>query len=199
MGMINVPSGSPYSFADMAVLFLMGVLLIGTVFAQDRPPAPAKSGRILGLAFERVQVSDLKRSIEYYQSLGCTLKSDANPPWTQDEDGNRLFHTPGAMSRSVMLTIPSFASGQPFPLYLQQFKGIDRTGRVDFPARDPSSPHFGLVEPEADALWTKLKASGTLRPLSWDGKLIRMPGQTSGGIAYVRDPDVGAFVELFEK
>jgi len=46
-----------------------------------------------------------------------------------------------------------------------------------------------VLAPEADALWEKLKAAGTLRPLSWDGKLIRLPGQTSGGIAYVRDPD----------
>ena len=28
-----------------------------------------------------------------------------------------------------------------------------------------------------------------MRALSWDEKLVRLPGQTSGGIAYVRDPD----------
>ena len=32
-------------------------------------------------------------------------------------------------------------------------------------------------------------AAGFLRALSWDAELVRMPGQTSGGIAYVMDPD----------
>jgi catechol 2,3-dioxygenase-like lactoylglutathione lyase family enzyme len=193
IGMLNIPSSTSFGFLGITFLVLLGALLIGTAFTQGRQTSPdsaaGKPGKVLGLAFDSVQVSNLKRSIEYYQSLGFTLKSDANPPWTKDEAANRLYRTPGAMSRTATLTIPSAASGQPFTLYLYEYKDINRSGRTDFPARDPSAPHFGVLAPEADALWEKLKAAGTLRPLSWDGKLIRLPGQTSGGIAYVRDPD----------
>jgi catechol 2,3-dioxygenase-like lactoylglutathione lyase family enzyme len=193
IGMLNVPSCPSFGFLGITLLGLLGALLIGTAFPQGRRTSPnsaaGKPGKVLGLAFNSVQVSSLKMSIEYYQSLGFTLKSDANPPWTSEEAANRLYRTPGAMSRTAIMTIPSAASGKLFALYLHEYKGIDRSGRTDFPARDPSSPHFGVLEPEADALWEKLKAAGTLRPLSWDEKLVRLPGQASGGIAYVRDPD----------
>jgi catechol 2,3-dioxygenase-like lactoylglutathione lyase family enzyme len=99
------------------------------------------------------------------------------------------------MSRTAILKIPTTDSGRPFTLYLREYKDIDRGSRADFPARDPSSTHLGLMVPEADALWEKLKEEGLLRPLSWGGKLIRLPGQTSGGIAYVMDPD-GLDVEI---
>ncbi len=190
--MLNVPSSPSLGFLGIAALAMLGALLLGTAFTQNKPPAPdsasGKSGKVLGLAFDTVQVSNLKKSIDFYQSLGFTLKSETNPPWTSDEAANRLYRTPGAAFRTVTLTIPK-ASGQAFTLYLQEFKNAERSGRIDFPARDPSSPHIGLLEPEADALWAKLKAAGMLRALSWDEKLVRMPGQASGGIAYVRDPD----------
>jgi catechol 2,3-dioxygenase-like lactoylglutathione lyase family enzyme len=51
------------------------------------------------------------------------------------------------------------------------------------------------MAPDADNLWAKLQSDRLLRPLSWGGKLIRMPGQTSGGIAYIRDSD-GLNVEI---
>jgi catechol 2,3-dioxygenase-like lactoylglutathione lyase family enzyme len=188
--MLNLSSGPSLGLLGITALAILGALFFGTAYTQNKRPDPAsdKSGKVLGLVFDIVQVSNLKKSIDYYQSLGFTLKSEANPPWTSDEAANRLCHTPGAMFRTATLTIPK-ASGQLFTLYLQEFKNIERSGRVDFPARDPSSPHIGLLEPEADALWVKLKAAGTLRALSWDEKLVRMPEQASGGIAYVRDPD----------
>jgi catechol 2,3-dioxygenase-like lactoylglutathione lyase family enzyme len=190
--MLTVSSSPSLSFLGITALGMLGALLFGAAFTQNKQPAPDtasnKSGKVLGLAFDTVQVSNLKRSIEYYQSLGFKLKSEADPDWISDEAANRLYHTPGAMSRTAILTIFK-DSGQLFALNLQEFKNIERTGRVDFPARDPSSPHIGLLEPGADTLWAKLKSAGTLRALSWDEKLVRMPGQTSGGIAYVQDPD----------
>jgi catechol 2,3-dioxygenase-like lactoylglutathione lyase family enzyme len=190
--MINIPSNPSLGYWGISALAMLGAMFLGTAFTQNKQPVSDRtstgSGKVLGLAFDTVQVSNLKRSIAYYQSLGFTLKSEAEPPWNSDEAASRLYRTPGAQFRIVTLTIPK-ASGQPFTLYLQEFKNIDRSGRVDFPARDPSSPHIGLLEPEADALWAKLKSAGTLRALSWDDKLVRMPGQNSGGIAYVRDPD----------
>jgi catechol 2,3-dioxygenase-like lactoylglutathione lyase family enzyme len=180
-------------FFSVSAYALLCVLLMGISYSQDRQSpsdsASEKAGKILGIAFQSLQVSDLKKSIGYYEALGFKLVSDANPAWTQDEADNRLYDTPGAMSRSAALTMDSSASGKPFLLHLHEYKGIERDGRKDYPARNPSSTHIGVNEPEADALWLNLKSAGMLRPLSWEGKLIRMPGQTSGGLAYVRDPD----------
>jgi catechol 2,3-dioxygenase-like lactoylglutathione lyase family enzyme len=193
---LSVPS---FEFSDMTALTLLCALLIGIAVAANGQSLPGSSagnsGKMPRLAFFTIQVSDLKKSIDYYQALGFKPASETNPPWTRDEAANRLYNTPDATSRTATLTIASTASGQPFTLYLQEYKDIERKGRIDFPARDPSSTHLGLMVPEADALWTQLQSAGMLRPLSWDGKLIRMPGQTSGGIAYVRDPD-GLNIEI---
>ena len=148
-----------------------------------------KSGNVIGIAFDSVRVSNLEKSINYYKALGLTVVGDTNPPWIKDEAENRLYNTPGAVSRTAKLTVASTASGEPFTLYLREYKDLDRGNRVDFPARNPSSTHIGLMVPDADTLWAQMKSAGLLRALSWDAKLVRMPGQTSGGIAYVMDPD----------
>jgi catechol 2,3-dioxygenase-like lactoylglutathione lyase family enzyme len=189
-GMLTMGSTPSSGFIGWALLC---ALLFGLGFAQNKQTPPAstagKSGKILGIAFQSLQVSDLNKSIEYYEALGFKRVSEANPAWKEDEAANRLYQTPGATSRSATLTMDSTASGKPFALYLYEYKGIERSGRKDYPARNPSSTHIGVMAPEADALWAKLQSAGMLRPLSWEGKLIRMPGQTSGGLAYVRDPD----------
>jgi catechol 2,3-dioxygenase-like lactoylglutathione lyase family enzyme len=191
--MINIGSTLPAASACATALVGVCTLVFAVAFAGDKDPAPGpeagRSGKVLGIAFDSLQVSDLEKSIDYYRAVGFTLVNNPDPPWVRDEAANRLYRTPGALSRTAALTIPCTASGQPFTLYLRQYKDIERGGRKDFPARAPSAAHLGLIVPEADALWEKLRSDGMLRPLSWDGKLIRMPGQTSGGIAYVMDPD----------
>jgi catechol 2,3-dioxygenase-like lactoylglutathione lyase family enzyme len=185
----NIGSTSLFGFSSITLcMLLFGMAWTG---GSQSPPASAaaKSGKVLGIAFESLRVSNLKKSIDYYQAIGFTAASDTNPPWAKDEAANRLYNTPGAMSRTATLTIASTASGRPFTLYLREYRDVGIGGRADFPARNPSSTHIGLMVPEADALWVQLQSAGMLRPLSWEGKLIRMPGQTSGGLAYVRDPD----------
>jgi catechol 2,3-dioxygenase-like lactoylglutathione lyase family enzyme len=179
---------NPNGLATIFALISLCVLLVGIAFAQSTRQAPA-SGKVLGLAFQSVSVSNLERSIHYYKMLGFTVAGNANPAWTTDETENRLYKTPGAMSRTAALSLPSTGSGKPFILYLREYKNFDRHSRADFPARDPSSCHFGMLVPDADTLWTQMKTAGLLRALSWDAKLVRMPGQNSGGIAYVMDPD----------
>ncbi|HTY62363.1 MAG TPA: VOC family protein [Acidobacteriota bacterium] len=196
--MWSMESTSSCGFSSVIALCLLCALICGIAFTQDRPMSPGsagKSGRVVGLAFVSLQVSNLQKSIEYYRALGFTLAGNSNSSWIKDEAENRLYHTPGAMSRTAILKIPTTDSGRPFTLYLREYKDIERGSRADFPARDPSSTHLGLMVPEADALWEKLKQRGLLRPLSWEGKLMRLPGQTSGGIAYVMDPD-GLDVEI---
>ena len=197
--MWHMESTSSCGLNGVLALALLCTLLCGLAFSQDRPPAPGpaggKSGKVLGLAFVSLQVSNLQKSIDYYQALGFKLAGGAVPSWVRDEAENRLYNTMGAMSRTAVLHMATTDSGQPFALYLREYKDIERGSRADFPARDPSSTHLGLMVPEADAMWERLKADGLLRPLSWEGKLIRLPGQTSGGIAYVMDPD-GLDIEI---
>jgi catechol 2,3-dioxygenase-like lactoylglutathione lyase family enzyme len=179
---------NPSGVCSVAALILGCTLLLSIAFTEERQPM-SESGSIRGIAFESVRVSNLERSIRYYISLGFSLEGDANPSWGKDAAENRLYNTPGASSRSVKLTVASTSSGSPFTLYLREYKDIAPGKRADFPARNPSSAHIGLMVPDADALWTQMKSAGTLRALSWDAKLVRLPGQTTGGIAYVMDPD----------
>ncbi len=168
-------------------------LIFGMACAENRTSlhesARTESGKVLGLAFVSLQVDGLQRSMDYYRALGFSVVGDTDPPWIEDEAANRLYNTPRAMSRTATMRIASAGSGQPFTLYLRDYKNFRRGSRADFSARAPSSSHLGLLVPDADMLWTQLQSAGQLRPLSWDGKLIRMPGQTGGGLAYVRDPD----------
>jgi len=190
---MNFESVLRFSFSSVIGPALLCMMFAGIAYAEDRQSVTdveaGKSGKVQGIAFESLRVSNLERSTKYYQALGFTLVSDAKPAWTKDEAANGLYKTPGATSRTATLTIARTASGQPFTLYLREYKDVAPGGRIDFPARDPSVAHFGLMVPEADALWEQLRSAGILRPLSWEGKLIRMPGQTSGGLAYVMDPD----------
>jgi catechol 2,3-dioxygenase-like lactoylglutathione lyase family enzyme len=173
---------------NMMILIVLFTLLLGIAFAQTRQRTP-QTGSVSELAFVSLRVSDLERSIKYYRAIGFTVEGDTNPPWIKDEAANRLYNTPGVMSRTATLSIASTNSGKPFAFYLREFRGLARGNRVDFPARNPSSSHIGVMVPAADTLWEQLKSSGLLRALSWDAKLVRMPGQTSGGIAYLMDPD----------
>jgi catechol 2,3-dioxygenase-like lactoylglutathione lyase family enzyme len=179
---------------SVAALILACTLLLSIAFTEEREPM-SESGSIRGIAFESVRVSNLEKSIRYYMALGFCLEGETNPPWIQDAAENRLYNTPGAASRTAKLTVASTSSGEPFTLYLREYKDIAPGKRVDFPARNPSATHIGLMVPDADALWSQMKSAGMLRALSWDSKLVRMPGQTSGGIAYVMDPD-GFNVEI---
>ena len=177
-----------YGFCRVAALILACAVLLNTAFTEDKSKMP-ESGSVAQIAFESVTVSNLEKSINYYKALGLTLAGETNPGWIKDEAANRLYNTPGATSRTAKLTVASTGSGEPFTLYLREFKNVARGNRADFPGRNPSATHIGLMEPDADSLWAKMKSLGILRALSWDEKLVRMPGQTSGGIAYVMDPD----------
>lgn len=196
---MNIGSMQSITFPGIMSFALLAMLFLGIACTENQQPQPeadtSDPGKILGIAFNTVTVSNLERSIEYYKAIGFTPVGETDPPWIEDEAANRLYNTPRAKSRTASMTINTIASGQPFALHLREYEGVRRGDRGDYPARNPSSSHIGLMVPEADALWEQLGSSGLLRPLSWDGKLISLPGQTSGGLAYVRDPD-GYNVEI---
>jgi catechol 2,3-dioxygenase-like lactoylglutathione lyase family enzyme len=87
----------------------------------------------------------------------------------------------------------------PFTLYLREFRGIKRRNVMEGKtAWEPGSTHMEVVVPDADKLWSDLKAANMLWPCTWDGKLIAVPGQTKGTMAYITDPD-GMDIEIIEQ
>ncbi len=77
-------------------------------------------------------------------------------------------------------------------------KGIERADQTYHTAWDPGVTHFGLVVPDANALWAQLEKTARCAPRSWDAKLIAPPGQTKGMLAYLTDPD-GLDIEIIDQ
>jgi catechol 2,3-dioxygenase-like lactoylglutathione lyase family enzyme len=186
-----------YSAAAWFVLFSFA----GTAFSQAQPsegPSKASEGRVVGLSFIGRMVSDLDQSVAFYKTLGFTQDMQANPQWRKDEVIEALYGVKGIETRMAKMAINSNASGKTFSVYLRELKGIQRKNLSKHTAWEPGATHFGLVVPDAQALWDKLKADGLLRARSWEGKLIAPPGQTKGLLAYLTDPD-GLDIEIIDQ
>ena len=97
--------------AEMILTVLLLAAVVGMACNSDRQPLPdpetAGTGKVLGLAFDCLQVSNLERSIEYYRALGFTVSGDTSPPWIEDEAANSLYKTPGARFRTATLKMNS--------------------------------------------------------------------------------------------
>jgi catechol 2,3-dioxygenase-like lactoylglutathione lyase family enzyme len=166
------------------------------VSAQAQSSAP--EGNVEGLAFVGRMVSDLDRSVAFYKAIGFSQDPAANPVWRRDEVVESLYGiqgVKGVQTRMAKMYVNNTSSGQRFVVYLRELKGLPRKTLSDHTAWDPGVTHFGLIVPDADAVWDQLRASGTLRARSWDAKLIAPPGQTKGLLAYMTDPD-GLDIEL---
>jgi catechol 2,3-dioxygenase-like lactoylglutathione lyase family enzyme len=188
------PSRIPAAVA-LAIAILLCLMTLGSASGRSAQPPSPGPGKVLGFSFDALQVADLEKSIRFYRSLGFELSGSANPPWNGDEALNRLYQAKHARFRFATLTIANAITGQPFTLRLCEAKGVVRRDRSDVRPWDARSSHFGMTVPDADALWTRLQSAGLLRPLTWEGKLIRIPGQSTGGLAYIMDPD-GMKVEI---
>jgi catechol 2,3-dioxygenase-like lactoylglutathione lyase family enzyme len=155
-------------------------------------------GRVVGIAFVGRAVGDLDRSVAFYEALGFKRDPAANSAWRTDDVVERLYDVKGFETRMAKMYVENQASGQRFVVYLRELKGIPRKNLSDHTAWDPGVSHFGLVVPDAERLWTQLKASGMLRARSWGEKLIAPPGQTKGMLAYITDPD-GLDIEIIDQ
>ena len=156
-------------------------------------------GQVIGLAFDGRMVSDLDKSVAFYKALGFVPVEGVNSSWRKDEVMNRIHGTKGLESRMAKFTLNSNISGKPFTLYLREFRGIQRRNVMHGKtAWEPGATHIDLTIPDAELMWSQLKASGMLWPRTWDGKLIPLPGETKGAIAYITDPD-GMDVEIVEQ
>ncbi len=168
--------------------------------AADAAPAPTEQGRLVGLAFAGRSVSNLDRSIAFYEALGFKLDPAAPPVWRSEEVFQRIDgigSARGVTTRMAKMYVNEPAGGR-FVIYLRELRGIPRRNLSHHTAWDPGASHFGLVVPDAQALWSRLEAKGMLHALSWGGKLIAPPGRKKGMIAYITDPD-GMDIEIIDQ
>lgn len=162
--------------------------------------ARSAQGRFVGITSVSRVVSNLERSIAFYKALGFHLHSAGTLAWRRDRAVNRIYgvHRSAAVTRVAKLSIDFDGRGLRFMLYLREFRGIPRGNRSRHTAWEPGVSHFGLVAPDADALWSRLKSKGMLRARSWGEALIAPPGGRQGVVAYITDPD-GLDIEIIRR
>ena len=190
-------------FFDWKVAAFVCVLVLGAAtvgFSQGPGEAAAfvnsGPGHVIGIAFDGRMVGNLDKSVAFYKALGFVpVVEGVNSSWRNDEVMNRIHGTKGVESRMAKFTLNSNISGKPFTLYLREFRGIKRRNAASGNAWDPGMCHIDLTVPDVDLLWAQLKSAGMLRPRSWGGNLVPLPGETKGSMAYIRDPD-GMDVEI---
>jgi catechol 2,3-dioxygenase-like lactoylglutathione lyase family enzyme len=168
--------------------------------AHAAPQFGANAGQVVGIEFDGRSVSNLDRSVEFYKLLGFSEVPGVDKSWRNDPVMNRIHGTQGVESRMAKLTInTNLGEHTPFTLYLREFRGIRRrnvtAGKTPW---EPGSTHIEVVVADVDKLWSDLKAADMLWPCTWGGKLIPLPGQTKGTVAYITDPD-GMDVEIIEQ
>jgi catechol 2,3-dioxygenase-like lactoylglutathione lyase family enzyme len=156
------------------------------------------SGRIVGLAFTGRLVANLDQSVAFYSALGFERDSSAPSAWGGDEAIRQLYGAPGIETRMAKMSINSNVSGGKFVVYLREIRGIARANLSVHAAWEPGATHFGIVVPDAHALWARLQQAGMLRARSWSEALVSPPGVTIGQMAYVTDPD-GLDVEIIDQ
>lgn len=182
----------------VCVLFL---IIAGLASWRSAGAAPQNlgvtKGQVIGVEFDARMVSNLDKSITFYKLLGFSEVPGVGPSWRVDEVFNQIYGTKGVESRMAKLTMNTNIGKQtPFTLYLREFRGIDRRNVMQGKQPwEPGAAHICVTVPDADELWSKLKAAGMLWPRSWDGQLIPLPGGTKGAIAYTADPD-GMDIEI---
>ncbi len=188
-----------WKVAAFVCVLVLGAATVGFSQGTGEPAAAALvnsgPGHVIGVAFEGRMVGDLDKSVAFYKALGFVPAEGVNSSWRSDEVMNRIHGTKGVESRMAKFTLNSNISGKPFTLYLREFRGIPRKNAASGNAWDPGMSHIDLTVPDVDLMWSQLKAAGMLRPRTWDGKLVAVPGETKGSMAYIQDPD-GMDVEI---
>ena len=200
--MKTLEHGRPFAgLTAAAVAFASFFALTAPVSAQSASAPAQAQGHVVGMAFVGRSVSDLDQSVAFYKAIGFTQDMQANPAWRKDEITEQIYGIKGAKgveTRMAKMAINSNSSGQVFNVYLREFRGLPRKKLSGYDAWEPGATHFGLVVPDANALWTQLKANGLLKARSWGGELIAPPGQTKKMLAYLTDPD-GIDIEIIDQ
>jgi catechol 2,3-dioxygenase-like lactoylglutathione lyase family enzyme len=154
------------------------------------------AGSVVGLAFTGRLVANLDQSVAFYEALGFERDpATADSPWRRDKVIEQLYGVSDIETRMAKMSINSNVSGGRFVVYLREVRGLPRNNLSVHAAWEPGATHFGLVVPNAHALWAQLERAGMLRARSWGEVLVAPPGVTPGQLAYVTDPD-GLDIEI---
>ena len=160
--------------------------------------APDRPADMLGLAFVGHQVSDLERSIRFFEAVAFKV-TDGPTAWTVDKEVNKLGNTPGAESRTATMTVQSSVSDVPFTLVLRQYRGIERKDWSKINSWDLLAAHIDLtVDGNVSALLDKLEGMNLLVMPQVNG--LPNPRRQEGfrRFAFIQDPD-GLVLEYFSK
>ena len=176
------------------IFALVLTLATASVFAQasDRP------SDVLGMAVVGHQVSDLERSIKFFETIDFKV-AEGPGAWTVDKELNKLGNTPGAESRTAIMKVQSSVSDVPFTLVLRQYRGIQRQDWSKLNSWDLSANHIDMtVDGSVSTLLDKLEGLNMLKMPEIQG--LPNPRQQQGfrRYAFISDPD-GLTIENFGK
>ncbi len=176
------------------IFTLVLTLATAVLFAQpsDRP------SDVLGMALVGHQVSDLERSIKFFEAIDFKVV-EGPTAWTVDKELNKLGNTPGAESRTATMRVQSSVSDVPFTLILRQYRGIERQDWSHLSSWNLLASHIDLtVDGNVSALLDKLEAQNMLVMPEVQG--LPNPRQQPGfrRFAFIQDPD-GLTLEYFSK
>ena len=186
--------------SNLGVIVVAGALTVAMATASlagtPKAGAAGKEAKVLGMAFDGHQVSNLDNSIKYYEALDFHL-SGKPTNWAVDKVANQLGGTKGVESRTAIMTIQSSVSDKPFNLILREYRGIDRKNWSALSSSDLLSGHMDLtVQGDCTPTMDKLKAINMLKqpPMNLPGGGAAPNGPRR--FVFVQDPD-GWFIELF--
>jgi len=173
---------------------LVLTLAMPSLFAQpsDRP------SDVLGLALVGHQVSDLERSIKFFEAIDFKVVEGPGG-WTVDKELNKLGNTPGAESRTATMRVQSSVSDVPFTLVLRQYRGIERQDWSKLTSWNLLASHIDLtVDGNVSVLLDKLEGLNMLVMPEVQG--LPNPRRQEGfrRFAFIQDPD-GLTLEYFSK
>ncbi|MBZ5502032.1 MAG: VOC family protein [Acidobacteriia bacterium] len=200
LGVIKRTAVSFFLSRNLGVIVVAGAIAIalaaGSWAGAQKTAAAGKEGKVLGIAFDGHQVSNLDQSIKYYEAIDFHL-SGKPTDWAVDKVVNQLGGTKGAESRTAIMTIQSSVSDKPFSLILREYRGIDRKNWSGLSSSDLLSGHMDLtVQDDCTPSMDKLKAINMLKmpPMNLPGGAAAPTGPRR--FVFVQDPD-GWFIELF--
>ncbi len=153
--------------SNLGVIVVAGALTLAMATASlagtPKARAAGKEAKVLGMAFDGHQVSNLDNSIKFYEALDFHL-SGKPTGWAVDKVANRLGGTKGVESRTAIMTIQSSVSDKPFNLILREYRGIDRKNWSGLSSSDLLSGHMDLtVQGDCTPTMDKLKAINMLK------------------------------------
>jgi catechol 2,3-dioxygenase-like lactoylglutathione lyase family enzyme len=185
-----------YGIAAGVFAAAMTLAGIGQSSAAGAKRAAAEAeATVLGMAFDGHQVSDLDKSIKFYEALDFHVGSKTD--WKVDKIANELGGTPGAESRTAIMITQSSVSDKPFPLILREYRGIDRKNWSDLTSSDLLSGHMDLtVQGDCNPVMDKLKAMDMLKVPQMNLPGGGRPSNGPRAFVFVQDPD-GWYIELF--